>query len=212
MTGEANNTYYTLQIFSLVESNLPLITSSYKSDWKFYFRLSIENKNISTGSQGVESIEKEKQIQEIKEEMKTIMSDNSRLRDETIEKFQRLHKTLHELQMEIGVRKIIPSGKVDSDKLTENERREICGRALEAVSGQSVEYTVDTVGPNQRYAVKLENEWLHKEITVVLEAFKCPTKPVVYIHITDRESVENTVRVIVTGSTDFETLTTRFKK
>lgn len=97
----------------------------------------------------------------------------------------------------------------ETNKQLEEERREICKKALEVVSGWSAEFTDGKTGPKKLYSIEKD---LNQDILDVVEAYECPTKPKVYLYINGHESIENMVWVIVQGKTDFERLNTRFKK
>jgi len=99
---------------------------------------------------------------------------------------------------------------IDTDKqLTKNNRFELCEQAMKVVSGRNVEFMGEITGSRLYYSIKIEIEWI--ENFDLIEAFICPTKPIVYLHIHGRSEGENIVWVIVQEK-DFEYLTSGFEK
>ena len=112
------------------------------------------------------------------------------------------------------LKEFLKDSAIDTDKLTEKERRRICSHAIKAISEKYyVNFTNETVGPSQYYAIKVadrstsdDNNW------DIVRAFQCPTRPLIYLHIIDRESVEKTISIIIEGDENFEQLRLGFQK
>ena len=81
----------------------------------------------------------------------------------------------------------------DATIIPENERRNICARAIEAVSGREAKFTGTSPGISHYYDIDPEQE----TDPDVVQAYQCGTDPEVLIHITGRYKFKHTVRVVV---------------
>jgi hypothetical protein len=122
----------------------------------------------------------------------------------------RRQKQIQALQMlsekHVRRRKVLRA-KIDTDKLSEADRRGLCEKALKVVSIQNVRFTDNPTGSSQYYSFDVDEEWDN-----IVEAFTCPTKPVVLLHVGSHENSEKMVWVLVEGRKEYERLTWQFKK
>lgn len=77
---------------------------------------------------------------------------------------------------------------VNTDALEEEQRRQLCRRAtMYAVSKPTLEYVENTdTGKLKFYTLDREAED-GRSLRSVVQAFRCPTKPAIYLHIGDQE-------------------------
>lgn len=176
----------------------------------------MNNESDTTAGQTEEKLKEEDAIKKIREEKikKLREKEIRRIKQyKTKEKLKLsgadLSKVDHELR-KTDRGQIVLNSKIEIDTLSEIERLSLCKTALKAISGQGVEFTKDSTGENRWYQIGTGIKGHHEPKFV--KAFKCPSKPIAYLHVTDRNGGENTIWVIVQGYEDFRHFTSQFKK
>lgn len=81
---------------------------------------------------------------------------------------------------------------IDTDKLSEEQRLQMCHNATEVVSEMDIEILANTNTEKKKYYVlDMESEEGSSKsplLRLFVQAFKCPTKPSLYLHVNEEEN------------------------
>lgn len=89
----------------------------------------------------------------------------------------------------------IKKSKIDTDQLTQDERLDICERVKKLFFGSNIAYAADVLKLSRYY--KVESSMDEEFDDHLVNAYECPTSPIVYIHISEFGFEDNIVYAIV---------------